>query len=103
MWTISEKMLATQKYVSENDLTYEASTQKEVQEREMAMDSSAHPKTVCGNLVKTSVCWLCYYVYMTDLHTGEGMDVWQVSTYPGGKSGSLSWVLMMRAESHRMC
>lgn len=56
VWTIREKMLVTQKYVSERELTHETWTQKEVQEREVDVDSSAHPKrTVCGNFVKTSM------------------------------------------------
>lgn len=54
----------------------------------------------CENL---HVCWHCYYMYMSNWQTGEGMDVWRVGTYPGGKSGSLIWVLMMRAESYRIC
>lgn len=56
VWTISEKMLVTQKYAFERELTHEAWTQKEVQEIEMYVDPSAHPKrSVCRNLVKTSL------------------------------------------------
>ena len=38
MWTVKEKLLATQKYVSERELTHETWAQKEVQKREMDKD-----------------------------------------------------------------